>query len=176
MFDSWRPIRTAAVLCAISLSGTGIFGQDKPAPIDAASPAADDGEGLAKAAQNPIADLISIPLQNNTGFGIGPYQRAQNVLNIQPVVPLHISEDWNLITRTIWPVITQPNVARPTQGWSGFGDLNPAVFLSPAHPGWLIWGVGPIAVLPTANAVQLGQGKFSLGPDIVLLSTPVIGS
>jgi hypothetical protein len=126
---------------------------------------------LAKAAQNPIANLISFPLQNNTAFGIGPYERAQNVLNIQPVIPFHISEKWNLITRTILPVVWQPN-DQPTQGWFGFGDLNPSLFLSPAKPGKLIWGVGPAFVFPTATAEQLGQGKFSLGPSVVVLSTP----
>jgi len=133
---------------------------------------------LAKAAQNPVANLISFPLQNNTAFGIGPYDRAQNVLNIQPVIPLHITEKWNLITRTILPVVWQPN-DQPTQGWFGFGDLNPSVFLSPAKPGKLIWGVGPALVLPTATAEQLGQGKFSLGPSVVALTTPghwVIGA
>ncbi len=133
---------------------------------------------LAKAAQNPVANLISFPLQNNTNFGIGPYERAQNVLNIQPVIPFHISEKWNLITRTILPVVWQPN-DQPTQGWFGFGDLNPSLFLSPAKPGKLIWGVGPAFVFPTATAEQLGQGKFSLGPSVVVLSTPghwVIGA
>ena len=127
---------------------------------------------LAKASQNPVADLISFPLQNNTAFGIGPYERAQNVLNIQPVIPLHITKDWNVITRTIWPQIFQPNPSQPTQGWTGFGDLNPTFFLSPAKPSKVIWAVGPTFVLPTATAAQLGQGKFSLGPGVVLLSTP----
>jgi len=133
---------------------------------------------LAKAAQNPVANLISFPLQNNTAFGIGPYERAQNVLNIQPVIPFHISEKWNLITRTILPVVWQPN-DQPRQGWFGFGDMNPSLFLSPAKPGKLIWGVGPAFVFPTATAEQLGQGKFSLGPSVVVLSTPghwVIGA
>jgi len=149
-------------------------GQTTPAATDQ-KPAAESEEAntaaLAKAAQNPIANLISFPLQNNTAFGIGPYERAQNVLNIQPVIPFHISEKWNLITRTILPVVWQPN-DQPTQGWFGFGDLNPSLFLSPAKPGKLIWGVGPAFVFPTATAEQLGQGKFSLGPSVVVLSTP----
>lgn len=66
-------------------------------------------EALAKAAQNPVGDLISLPFQNNTNFGFGPYERTQNVLNIQPVVPISLGSDWNLITRTIFPVITQPD-------------------------------------------------------------------
>jgi len=149
--------------------------EEKPA-----APESDEDRtaSLAKAAQNPIANLISFPLQNNTAFGIGPYERAQNVLNIQPVIPFHITEKWNLITRTILPVVWQPN-DQPTQGWFGFGDLNPSLFLSPANPGKLIWGVGPAFVFPTATAEQLGQGKFSLGPSVVVLSTPghwVIGA
>lgn len=151
-------------------------GQTKLAATDQ-KPAAPESEesktaALAKASQNPVSDLISFPLQNNTAFGIGPYERAQNVLNIQPVIPLHIAKDWNVITRTIWPQIFQPDPSKPTQGWTGFGDLNPTFFLSPANPGKLIWAVGPTFVLPTATAAQLGQGKFSMGPGVVLLSTP----
>jgi hypothetical protein len=149
--------------------------QTKPVAADQKPATAESDEdrtaALAKAAQNPIANLISFPLQNNTAFGIGPYERAQNVLNIQPVIPFHITEKWNLITRTILPVVWQPN-EQPTQGWFGFGDLNPSLFLSPAKPGKLIWGVGPAFVFPTATAEQLGQGKFSLGPSVVVLSTP----
>ena len=149
--------------------------QAKPGATDQKPAAAESEESktaaLAKAAQNPVANLISFPLQNNTNFGIGPYERAQNVLNIQPVIPFHITENWNLITRTILPVVWQPN-DQPTQGWFGFGDLNPSLFLSPAKPGKLIWGLGPALVFPTATAEQLGQGKFSLGPSVVVLSTP----
>ena len=127
-----------------------------------------------------MADLISVPLQNNTNFGIGTYSRDQDVLNIQPVIPLHLTKNWNLITRTILPIVWQPDASQPTgQGWYGLGDLNPTLFLSPRNPGKLIWGVGPAIVLPTATAPQLGQGKLSLGPGIVLLSTPghwVIGT
>ncbi len=149
--------------------------QTKPAATDQTPAAAESEESktaaLAKAAQNPVANLISFPLQNNTNFGIGPYERAQNVLNIQPVIPFHITGKWNLITRTILPVVWQPN-EQPTQGWFGFGDLNPSLFLSPAKPGKLIWGIGPAFVLPIATAAQLGQGKFSLGPAVVALATP----
>jgi hypothetical protein len=158
--------------------------QTKPAATDQKPDAAESEESktaaLAKAAQNPVADLISFPLQNNTAFGYGPNQRVQDVLNIQPVIPLHLTKNWNLITRTILPIIWQPDASQPTgQGWYGLGDLNPTLFLSPAHPGKLIWGVGPAMVFPTATADQLGQGKVSAGPGIVLLSTPghwVIGA
>jgi len=166
--------------------------QDKPDSADQTkpdaagqAPATAESEeartaALAKAAQNPVADLISVPLQNNTNFNTGPYSRDQDVLNIQPVIPLHLTKNWNLITRTILPIVWQPDTSQPTgQGWYGLGDLNPTLFLSPAHPGKLIWGVGPAIVVPTATAPQLGQGKLSLGPGIVLLTTPghwVIGA
>jgi hypothetical protein len=171
------------LLCSVVLSGDPAFAQDpqgKPVPSDEAKPeAAGDTEALAKAAQNPVASLISVPLQNNTAFGVGPYDRTQNVLNIQPVIPISISENWNLIARIIQPIVWQPNVSQTSQGWFGLGDMNPTFFFSPAKPSKLIWGVGPTFVLPTATADQLGQGKFSMGPGVVLLTTPgkwVIGT
>src|SRR5271163_2317644 len=154
----------------------------KPATASvAAGQSSDDAAAaaLAKAAQNPIASMISFPLQNNTAFGVGPYNRDQNVLNIQPVIPVKLSDSWNLITRTILPVVWQPNPAQNTQGWFGFGDLNPSFFFSPSKPSKLIWGVGPTFLVPTATAEQLGQGKFGIGPSVVLLTTPghwVIGA
>jgi len=123
--------------------------------------------------------MISFPIQNNTNFGIGPYSRDQDVLNFQPVIPLHLTAKWNLITRTILPVVWQPNPSQPSQGWYGLGDLNPSLFFSPAKPGKLIWGVGPALVFPTATANELGQGKVSAGPGVVVLTTPghwVIGA
>ena len=153
-----------------------------PAADQAAAPTASEAErtaALAKAAQNPVANMISFPMQNNTNFGIGPYSRDQDVLNFQPVIPLHITKNWNLITRTILAVIWQPNSSQPSQGWYGLGDLNPSLFFSPAKPGKLIWGVGPALVFPTATADQLGQGKVSAGPGVVVLTTPghwVIGA
>jgi hypothetical protein len=151
----------------------------EPAPAEAESEAARTA-ALAKAAQNPVADMISFPLQNNTNFGVGPNQRVQDVLNFQPVIPLHLNAKWNLITRTILPVVWQPNASQPNgQGWYGLGDLNPSLFFSPAKSGKLIWGVGPALVFPTATAPQLGQGKVSAGPGVVALTTPghwVIGA
>jgi hypothetical protein len=171
------------LLCSIVPWGNTLFAQaaqDKPAPTEDQKPAAQgDTEALAKAAQNPVASLISVPLQNNTGFGVGPYERTQNVLNVQPVIPVGISEDWNLIVRVIQPIVWQPNVSQNSQGWFGFGDMNPTFFFSPAKPHKLIWGVGPTFVIPTATADQLGQGKLSMGPGVVLLTTPghwVIGT
>jgi opacity protein-like surface antigen len=128
-------------------------------------------EDLAKKSQNPIADLVSVPFQSNTNFNAGPFNRTQEVLNIQPVVPLHISANWNLITRTIIPVISQPNPIFDSNT-NGIGDITEELFLSPAHPGPLIWGVGPVFTVPSATDPILGQGKVLLGPTAVLLVTP----
>jgi hypothetical protein len=149
---------------------------------------------LQKATQNPVANLISVPLQNNSNFDIGPFDRTQNVLNIQPVIPIGINEKWNLIIRWITPVIWQPapgtanlevlgieentpaylaaQAVQQSAGVFGFGDMNPTFFLSPAKPHKLIWGVGPTFVAPTATSRVLGQGKFSMGPSFVALLQP----
>lgn len=129
-------------------------------------------EDLAKQAQNPIADLISLPFQNDTNFNLGPNNRTQNVLNIQPVIPFNITSNWNLITRTIAPVIYQPDVLSNSGGEFGLGDINTTLFLSPANGGKVVWGVGPIISFPTATDKTLGTDKWSAGPSVVLLTTP----
>ncbi len=135
-------------------------------------PEEDQAGDLQKATQNPVASLISVPLQNNTNFGIGPLDRTQNVLNIQPVIPTRVSENWNLITRVIMPLVFQPDVTQLNVGTLGLGDINPTFFLSPAKPGKLIWGMGPAFLLPTASNTVLGQGKWSGGPSVVALVQP----
>lgn len=133
-------------------------------------------EELAKQSQNPIADLISVPLQSNFYFGAGFHQNKMiYVLNVQPVIPFNLSEEWNLITRIIMPVINQPNLSPSFEGTvpnttgTGLGDFNPSFFFSPAKPGELIWGVGPTFTLPTATDRDLGAGKWSMGPTGVAL-------
>ena len=129
-------------------------------------------EALAKATQNPVASLISVPFQNNTNFAAGPYGRVQNVLNVQPVIPTQLSENWNLITRIIIPVIYQPMIATPSLGTNGFGDVNPTFFFSPAKVGKLIWGFGPTFSLRTETNSALGNGKWGAGPSLVALVQP----
>jgi len=127
-------------------------------------------DDLAQKTQNPISDLISLPFQNNTNFGIGPHNRTQNVLNIQPVIPFSISEDWNLVTRTIAPLISQPDFSEKSGSTFGLGDINSSLFLSPKDAGKIIWGIGPILSFPTATDDVLGTGKFGLGPTFVVLT------
>lgn len=132
--------------------------------------ALEDATELAKKAQNPVENMISVPLDSNFNVGFGPHDNFQYILNAKPVIPFTLNDSWNLISRTIIPMIHQPN---PTHGYlNGMGDINPTFFLSPHHPGTIIWGIGPTFVLPTATNTQLGQGKYSAGPSFVLLAMP----
>ena len=116
-------------------------------------------EKLAKATQNPVANLISVPFQNNFNFGIGPNDATQWILNVQPVIPITLNKDWNLITRTIVPIINQPSPASGMPSAFGLGDINPSVFLSPANSGKLLWGVGPTMTFPTATESLLAMAS-----------------
>jgi hypothetical protein len=133
---------------------------------------ADQQAELAKKLANPIASLISVPIQANYDDNIGMNQDgSQWKINIQPVIPFSIGEDWNIITRTIMPLIDQNDIPAPGQGDSGLGDITASQFFSPKAPtanGW-IWGVGPVWLLPTATEDTLGGGKFGLGPTAVAL-------
>jgi hypothetical protein len=126
-------------------------------------------EELAKIAQNPVGNLISVPFQENLNLNAGPYEKNQNVLNIQPVIPIDVNEDWNIITRTILPIVSLPPLS-PYQGrTSGIGDLQITAFLSPAKPGAWIWGVGAITQLPTHSNQLLGNDNTGFGPSFVVL-------
>jgi hypothetical protein len=126
---------------------------------------------LAKAAQNPIADMISVPFQNNFNFHVGPHDQLQDVLNIQPVIPITLDRDWNLITRWVTPVISQPPLTVTGDREFGLGDINPSFFFSPKQPTHgIIWGIGPTFVFPTGTDKTLTQGKYSVGPTFVALT------
>ena len=137
-----------------------------------------DASDLARAVQNPVASLISVPFQTNTNMGWGADEEIRSVLNIQPVIPLKLSEDWNLITRTIASVATQPVLAGGDRK-TGLGDTTFTAFLSPTDSGKIIWGAGPVLLMPTATDNILGSDQWGLGPSIVVLTMPgswVIGS
>ncbi len=120
---------------------------------------------LAQQAANPIADLMSIPFQNNVDFGLGPYDRTRNVLNIQPVVPL---AGGRLITRTIFPFLWLPDVTAESGSFSsGLGDVLFTAFYVPSS-GSVTWGIGPVLELPTGGANR-GTQKWSVGPSGVAL-------
>jgi len=137
----------------------------------AASPlwaAESTNEELAKAAQNPVANLVSVPFQENINFNVGPQGGVQSILNIQPVIPFELSADWNLITRTIMPVVSQPPFAPGQDTQFGLGDAQLSLFLSPAKKTeGFIWGVGMITQTPTHTDSRLGSPIWGLGPSIV---------
>lgn len=126
---------------------------------------------FAKKLANPVAALISVPLQYNYDSGYGSEKGYRSVLNIQPVIPISLSRDWNLISRTILPVINQHNVAGDSGRQSGLGDITQSFFLSPKEPtaSGLIWGAGPALLLPSATDPLLGGKKWGAGPSAVLL-------
>ena len=132
---------------------------------------AQSDEDLTRQAQNPLASLISLPVQNNTNFGLGPNDRTQNLLNIQPVIPFGLGSSVNLITRTIFPVITQPDLASTSGSTTGLGDVLFTAWLSPAEAGTVIWGVGPVISLPIGKE-GLSTEKWALGPSIIALIMP----
>jgi hypothetical protein len=133
--------------------------------------AAMSNEELAKLTQNPVGNLISVPFQNNTNFNTGPLNGTQNILNIQPVIPVELNKDWNLITRTILPLIWQPAFVQGEGTDFGLGDTQFSAFVSPSQPGpgGLIWGAGAIAQLPTDTGARLGNKNWGLGPTAVVL-------
>ncbi len=123
-----------------------------------------DEAELAKAAQNPVASMIIIPMQMNMNFRYGPDKdRMQSVNNFQPVVPFSLNKDWNLITRTIAPIIYTEYPEYQT----GLGNVQFTGFLTPARPGKFIWGAGPVVQMPTHTATYLGGNKWSGGPSAV---------
>ena len=133
----------------------------------------------AKAAQNPIANMISLPFPDNINTGIGPDDETQNILNIQPVWPISLNDDWNVITRTIFPVISQPDVLTGDSRINGLGDTSFYAFFSPAKSDSITWGVGPVFLLPTATDDKLGADKWGAGAPAVVLAMPgkwVVGS
>jgi len=158
---------------------TGVANAAEPEKVESATESEETKEAevaeLARAAQNPVANLVSIPFQNNTNFGYGPANNkgTQNVFNIQPVVPITLTSDWNLITRTIIPLIWQPSFVPGGSGSFGLSEINFTAFLSPAKPGDLVWGIGPAFSFPTSTSANVGsQSTWGLGPSGVALLQP----
>ena len=126
---------------------------------------------LAKELANPVAALVSVPFQFNFDFGYGSESGTRQNLTVQPVIPASISQNWNLITRIITPITNQSDVFGASGNQFGLGDLTPTFFFSPKAPTsrGLIWGAGPVLLVPTATAEELGADKFGVGPSFLLL-------
>lgn len=125
---------------------------------------------LAKKIANPVASLISLPFQNDTDIGIGPLNGTRNTINVQPVIPIGITDNLNLIARIIFPIISQYNITGLGAIESGLGDVALSAYLSPAQSkGGLTWGAGPVFSIPTATDDYFASKKFGIGPSAVVL-------
>ena len=127
-------------------------------------------EELAKKLSNPVAAMISVPFQNNMDIGIGQYNGSRNTLNLQPVIPINLSPKLNLITRYIIPVISQHDITSEGTCQNGLSDAVVSAWFSPAEAkNGLVWGVGPVFLLPIATDDMLGTKKWGVGATALVL-------
>ncbi len=143
---------------------------DDHQPVTDASKASEDD--IAKESQNPIGNLTILPFENYTNFGVGPHDGTQNILEFEPVVPFHITPDWNIIARAVIPVVWNPDLSPLPSVPQAIAPTDFSTFLSASHPfnGWT-WGVGPIVQLPTATNPSVGSSVWGLGPTAVVVWT-----
>jgi hypothetical protein len=168
----------AITVVAVLLTARGGLAQPvnpaEPAPGAAPSASLSTLE-LAKLSQSPIADINTSPFQNDINFGFGPDHRTQDVLYLLPIYPVALSSKVNLITRTIAPLVWQPQAAPQTGTTFGMGDILFSAFVSPRSNGPLTWGVGPAILLPTGTAPGVGalnSGQWCIGPTAAIVYSP----
>jgi hypothetical protein len=167
--DHRRRIAHTLLIVATVLVGVGQAGAQEPEDSQGApAPPGGDGERLAQQLSNPVADLVSVPIQYNWDAGVGYQDGTRTVLNIQPVVPFDLNDDWNLIGRWIMPFVSQPSLAPGLESTFGLSDILFSAFFSPKSSD-LIWGVGPAVSLPSTDDALLGTGKWAAGPTVVIL-------
>ena len=139
-------------------------------PVTDASKA--DEDAIARESENPIGNLTVLPLENYANFGFGPHDGAQNVLEFEPVVPIHVNTDWNVITRAVIPAVWNPSLLPDPSVPQAIAPTDFSAFLTPRNPtnGWL-WGVGPIMQIPTETNPSVGSNVWGLGPTAVIVHT-----
>lgn len=156
------------ILCICTIIMTTLI----TAPIQAEETSPDSASDLAKQTQNPVADLISVPIQWNSYFDTGPKGKTQNVLLIQPVIPVGLNDDWNFIARPIIPLLEQPSLIDTQNRNHGLGNIQFQGFFSPKQKvgNWII-GFGPYLEFPTNSGPdgRFGSDNWSAGPAFVAL-------
>jgi len=160
--------KSAIVLAVVLATVLSAWAQEPAA--GGANAQQDQTAELAKRAQNPVADLMIMPLQYNIDFGIGPAEATQQTLKFMPVIPFSLGLDWNLITRTIIPWIDAESPVEGGEDKSGLGDIQQSFFFTPKEPvaGWIL-GAGPIMQYPSATDDALGSEKWGAGPSFIAL-------
>ena len=155
---------TKGIACLVlSLLSTTATRAQQPAAAE------HDSADLAKQLSNPIASLVSVPFQFNWEQNVGPSELTRFILNVQPVMPFTVNEDVNLIVRVIAPLVSQPPLVADGAAAFGIGDVTTSFFVSPSKSKRLIWGAGPVIVLPSTSEPTLGTGKWSAGPTVIAL-------
>jgi hypothetical protein len=171
-------MRLTLLIIAALIAGSGVQAIAQDEAKQSTTQAQGGGGDLAAKTQNPVGAMYSLPFKFT--FDYGAANGEATFLNIQPVIPVTVG-DWNLINRLIVPLIDTPGLVTgtpeipnpvPGDGATGLGDINYSVFVSPAKPGKVIWGVGPSIMMDTATDDQLGSGKWSAGPTAVVLIQP----
>jgi len=142
---------------------------EPPAPAASGGGGGSSAAELAQQLSNPIADLVSVPIQFNFADGVGPDEATRTIINVQPVVPITLNDDWNLVGRWIMPYVSQPPLAPGLEATNGLGDILFSSFFSPRESSGLTWGVGPVLSLPVTSDPLLGSGKWAAGPTFVAL-------
>ncbi|MCV9927949.1 hypothetical protein OIU83_09810 [Flavobacterium sp. LS1R49] len=152
--------KSVLVLAAISLFHLTAIAQEEKAGASA--------QELADKLANPVASLISVPLQNNLSYGIGPFNGSKYTINVQPVIPFKLSDNLNLITRYIVPIVDQRDITGENTHQFGLSDATITAFLAPKSEK-IIWGFGPAFLVPTATDKVLGTQKFGIGPSVLIM-------
>jgi len=168
----------AGMLGVLALGALPAYAQqaapDPSAAADSDEPVTDPStrneRDIAKESENPVGNLTIMPLQNYTNFGFGPHDGTQNILEFEPVVPFHITPDWNLIARAILPVVWNPDLSPAHSVPQAFAPTDFSAFFSPSHPvNGITWGVGPIVQSPTATSPTVGSSVWGAGPTAVIV-------
>src|SRR5262245_36036679 len=159
-------LRGGAVGMAV-LAAASVAAAQQASPPSGAS-GGQSAEELAKKLSNPVAAMISIPFQNNFEFGLGELGGFRWTMNVQPVVPIPLSARWNLILRTIMPIVQQSDVVVGQGSQFGLGDITQSFFFSP-NGGSLIWAIGPVLYYPSATDALIGAKKWGAGPTALVL-------
>ena len=163
------------VAVASTLATGAAYAQSAPAgsptePAAAPAASADDAAALAQKLSNPVSSLISVPFQFNYDARIGPLKDGERLtINVQPVIPFSISKDWNLVSRTIVPIVWQSDIFPGSGNQFGLGDTVQSFFFTPKQAKGIIWGAGPVILLPTGTDQLLSGHKWGVGPTAVVL-------